>query len=318
MPLHRRQVVVAAKIETTPGTAIATAAADAVFFLADVGLPEVTAEEIDRYAPGSASPAKSIIGARRVMFTLRAEMHGLGSSGSPGWASILLPACGLYASTTTDWKLITAAPAASGNVPRTITVAVYVAGLRFVACGCMGNAKLIFENGRAPIIECELTGKLSAVADVPNIGVTLPTVTPPRCSNMTLSWNAKLPKTSRVEVDLQNEVYLREDISSAAGESGYAYAMITGRRPIITMEPEMELAADLDVYNSWLAGTTGAAAIAVGGATWNKIEIAAPAAQIITPTLGDRDGVLTNPHQLLCTRSAADDDELTITFTAGA
>jgi len=305
--------VLAAKTETTNGTAIALAAADAAFFVRNLTItPE--ADEPPRMYQGTASPMPDEIGARKINFSFDVEAHGLGSVGVPTWAKTFLTACGFYLDAQT-YKLATAEPSTTGDVPRTITIGGYQDGRLFTAAGCMGNVVFVLTNGKIGLCRFEFQGKLVSVTDTALIAPTLPAVTPPRASNMTMAYNSEVPRVAQIEIDMGNEVYLRPDASDSAGSSGYAYATITDRRPIITWAPEAVLVADHDVYGGWVAGTV-AAFSAVLGATGNNImTFAAPAAQVTSPSPTDANGIIADQMTLLLTRSAANDDEFSLTFS---
>lgn len=314
MPLMTKRTVMAAKVESTLGTAVALADADAAFYAYDFE-PTVEVPENPREAQGTASPAASTPGARMVTLRFKTDIHGNGAAGQPDWATTLLTGCGMYNDTGT-FKLATGAPAASGNVGRCLTIGFYHDGRRCLAAGCMGNATIILENGNRGYVQWEFMGKYSATADVTLLTPTLPTVTPPRASNLATTYGSWTPPgVKSIEIDLGNEVYLQEDISDAAGSAGYSYAIVTDRRPVITMTPDAVLVATNDTYGDLLAGSTAAFSVVLGTAANNIITFAAPAAQIVSATPQADNNIWKDALQLLCTRSAANDDELTIAFT---
>jgi hypothetical protein len=179
----------------------------------------------------------------------------------------------------------------------------------------MGTGKFVFPNGQVPYLEFEMQGKYVSTTDVALLTPTLTTVAPIRAANLAFTWNSITPRVDQVEIDLQNAVSLRPDLSSSAGTSGYFYATITDRDIVANASAEAVLVATNDIYGAWLAGTEAAFSIAIGTGSWNKITFAAPKAQITGPTEGDRDGVLTDDISYDFNRSAANDDEMTITFS---
>ena len=311
----RKKSQIAAKIETALGTAIELAAADADHIVYDAEIvPD--AEYFERPATASSSRLAGVVGARAGTATFTVEAHGKGSSGSPEWASVFLPACGFYDATQV-WKLVTALPAVSGNVPRTITIAKYTDGRKLMLSGCMGNAVFRFVMGQTLKVDFTFRGKYSSMADVGLLSPTLPTVTAPRVANVTITFPAAL-QTGEVTIDLGNKVMLIPDIGSGAGTSGYAHAIITDRDIRARWNQVAALVATRDDYGLWLAGTPAAFVLNVGGATWNEIDFSMPALQRASVVDGDQDGVLVDVIEGQATRSAANDDELTITFVAGS
>ena len=311
MTLLRKKSLLAAKLEATIGTAETLAAGDAAFIAINPELnPE--ADEHPRQAPGTLSPLADVIGARRGVAEAEIEMEGKGSSGSPAWASVFLPACGMWDDSNT-WKLKSGAPSTVAGNPRTITVARYVDGLRYMLAGAIAqSAAIVMENGQPPRLRLGLIGKYSSVADATMLAPTLPATVPPRCNSLTLTIGAASIRCNRIEIDLGLETVLRQDVTDA---SGYYAGCITGRRIVVNAEPEAELVTTRDDYGLWLAGTTAALSIVVGTSEWNRFTITIPAAQRLQVKPGDRDGVLTTQIQFLATRSAANDDEMTLAFT---
>jgi len=316
MSLLRKKMVLAAKLESTIGTAESLAAADADYNVYDIEIdPE--ADEQSRASQGSASKLPTTIGARMVNISFKVEMHGSGTLDTdPEWASVFLPALG-FKDASNVWTPSTAAPVASASVPRTITIGAYHDGRLMTIAGCMGNGKFVFENGQVPYLECEMMGVYVSTTDATLLAPTLPTVAPPRAANLTFTYGGASPgKVDRVEIDLGNEVVMRPDLATGGGTSGYCNAVIVDRNIRATMSLESALVATFDTYGKWIAATEAAFALDIGGATWNKLEFDAPKAQILEPTMGDRDGIITDEIAMGFNRSAAVDDEFSLTFAA--
>ncbi len=311
----RKNSQIAAKIETSLGAAEMLAAADADHIVYDAEVvPD--AEFMERPATASSSRLPGVIGARAGTATFTVEAHGKGVSGSPEWANVFLPACGFYDSSNT-WTLVTAPPAAAGNVPRTITIAKYTDGRKLMLSGCMGNAVFRFVDGEVLKVDFTFRGKYSSMSDVGLLSPTLPTIVAPRVANSTITFPAAL-KTGEVTLDLGNKVVLIPDIGTGAGVSGYDHAIITDRDIRTRWSQVAALVATRDDYGLWLAGTPAAFVLNVGGATWNEIDFSMPKLQRASIADGDQDGVLVDVIEAQATWSAANDDELTIAFVAGA
>lgn len=314
MPLTGKRSIMAAVAETTLGTAASLAAANAAFHAFDFE-PDVDVEENPREAQGTASPEASTPGTRKVALRFKTDIYGLGSAGVPYWASTLLAGCGMYNDSNT-FKLFTGAPAVSGNTGRTLTIGFYHDGRRVLAAGCMGNVKVMLQNGNKGHMEWEFTGKYSDTEDVPLLTPTLPTVVPPRCSNLVTTYGTWTPPgVKSIEIDLQNEVYLQEDITDIGGSAGYSYAVIVDRRPVITMTPDAVLVAANNTYGDLLAANLAAFTTTLGTVANNIMTFAAPKGQIISATPQQEDKLWKDALQLLCTRAAVNDDEFTIAFS---
>src|SRR5689334_13612004 len=94
-----RRRILAAKAEVTPGTAVSPAAADATMHVYDMKISS-DVPYIERPQQGSASFAPGVLGSKAVRFTFRMMLAGLGSSGDPVLASVLVNACGTTNSTS--------------------------------------------------------------------------------------------------------------------------------------------------------------------------------------------------------------------------
>ena len=90
-PLIRKKRVMAAKAETTPGTAISLAGADAAFNVFDLVIqPNIPTEQRD--AQSSLSQLAPAVGAMAGTATFTTEVFG--GTSDPTWMSTLLLACG--------------------------------------------------------------------------------------------------------------------------------------------------------------------------------------------------------------------------------
>ena len=130
-PLLTRQRVLAAKVETTTGTAESLSASDAAFnvfnltFDADIPMNE-------REGQSSLSPLPGVTGARMGKVTFETEVVGKGSSGVPSWG-IFLQASGFVLSS------VTYNPETGGTSPTTLTMGGYFDGRKKVIAGAVGD-----------------------------------------------------------------------------------------------------------------------------------------------------------------------------------
>lgn len=316
MPLLTRRRVLAAKIETTVGTAETLAAGDAGFNIFDAKIsPQI--ETDNREGQGGFSPLTAVPGARGGQVTFAVELHGSGSAGAPvpAWASTFLPACGMYDDSDT-FRLESKPPEAAGANTKTLTIGVYEDGLLKRIRGAMGTFNMVMASGKVIRLEFTFTGIWMAPSDVAILAPTYPTVIPPRFANSALDVGGDwTPRVAEMNIDLGNDVQLREDSTDV---SAYHSAVIVDRETGGSMDPEATSVADHDAYGDWLRSTTGALTIDIGSgsADGNRIQIAAPAFQIVAPDEGDRNKIQTNEVDFRLVRSAAaGDDELTMAFS---
>lgn len=306
-PLLRRRRVLAAKIETTPGTAEALTGSDGVFNIFEPSI-NPTIDFMQREGQGVFSPLPGVLGAYGGTASFQVELTG--GDPVPAWASTFLPACGLVDDSGT-FSPVSEAP---GSNVKTITIGHYQDGVFKRLRGCMGNAVFTFISGQKVMIQFTFTGIWDEPTDVALISPNYPSVLPPRFANTGLviggsgGWS---PKISQMTLDLGNEVILREDPSDI---SGYCTALVTNRRMNGTLDPEASLVATENPYGDWLDSTERALDMEIGEAG-NRVTFAAPKFQIANPQEGDRNGLQIDTIEYQLNRDAdAGDDELTITF----
>src|SRR4051812_1535508 len=102
--ITKRQRVLAAKIETTQGTAVSLAGADGAFNVYDVTI-DADIPMTERKGQGSMSKLASVPGTRAGSLKFKLDVYGSGSANtSPTWATTFLPACGMV-ETAGTWAL---------------------------------------------------------------------------------------------------------------------------------------------------------------------------------------------------------------------
>jgi hypothetical protein len=303
MPLLSSRRVLAAKIETAAGTAIATTTTDA-FFAMDVKItPEIMYTE--RPDDATLGQRTGIVGAKKGKCTFKIELKGSGTAGtSPTWAEALLPACGLK-ETTGAWK-----PSSNTSDWKTVTIVVYEDGVKKSICGAMGTFKGEGDNGKPVYLNFEFEGVWVAPVDGALVVPEADTVKPQPFIGSTFTLGAAIAPVAKFSFDLGNKIYVREDITNA---NGYLYAVITERAVSGKIDPEATLIATRNYFNEFISETEAALSLATSGTT--PITIAAPKAQYKAMNEGDRTGIVTNEIEFVCNKSAAaGDDEFSITF----
>lgn len=309
MPLLRRKSVLAAKIETTSGTAESLLAADAAFNVFDLTMTPTIAMT-PRPSQGSFSSLPAVPELYGGTCTFRTEVYGTGSGTVPGWASTFLPACGWTNSAGT----FSPKSETPGSNVKTLTLGGYIDGNRFLMRGCAGTFSLSLETGKIASINWTFTGVWAGNSATALLSPTYPTALPLRVGNATFTIGSWSPCFQSLTIDAGNTVVLRECATNTDG-SGYAAAIITDRAVTGTINPEMEAAGTKDNYNIWTAMTEEAFAFSLVNAT-DKFAIAAPKLQRTNVALGDRNGVVTDEITFQCNKSAAaGNDELTFTFS---
>lgn len=312
MPLLKRKRVLAAKIETTVGTAESLAAADAAM---NVYSPMIQAnvEMEEREGQGGFGYLPSAPGARTGVATFRTMLEWDGTDTEPKWADTFLPACG--------WVKVggvfTPRSEAPGTNVKTLTIGCYVDGVFKSIAGAMGTFVVTLPTGKAGYIDWTFTGVWQAPSDVALIAPTYPAAKPMRYAGGLAEWNDVNLCVSQVTIDAGNEVIMRECPTT---EAGYISAFISNRKPKITADPEAVTVAAQDRWGAWLAMTEYALEIDVagpaGGSSDAMLSFDVPKAQIMNLQEGDRAKLVTDQLEFACNKNGAThDQELSITFT---
>lgn len=302
-----RKRVLAAKVETTAGTAETLTATEAAWNVYDAKIMQ-NIDPIQRESQGTFSPKTAVFGAYTGTVTFRT--HLFSAATLPAWAA-LLPACA-YVETSRVFKPVSAPPGTSGV--KTMTIAIYENGLKKSIRGAMGTFVITFEAGRPIYIDWTFTGIWVTPTDATILAPDYPVESPLRFAASTLRVGSWAPKVSSMTIDAGNEVYMCED-GDSSDQSGLKYAIVTGRRVNGKFDPQAELVATNPLYTSWLAGTEAAMSMDFLVGTAAGILIDAPKFQYIGANESDRNKMIVDDVTFQCNNSAdIGDDELTIEF----
>lgn len=311
MPLLKRKRVLAAKIETTIGTAETLTASEGAFNAYDV-VAQANIPVDEREAQGSFNYLSGIPGAREGTLSFKTDMGWDGTVTMPTWASVLFPACGVVGSS----QVYTPRSEAPGSNVKTLTIAAYVDGVRKMLAGAVGNFKIVCESGKQAMIEWEFRGVWQAPTDTTLIAPTYPTALPIRYSSATTTYNSVALCVANFTMDAGNEIIMRECASTAAG---YISGLVVSRKPIATADPESVLVATQDRFGAWLASTESALTVVLDGPGSSTITITAPKAQITNLQEADRGKLVVDDVEWSLNRNGnTADQEFSITFAEAA
>ena len=298
MPLLRKLGVIAAKIETTPGTAIALGSADANLLAYDP-LVTPTIEMVDRPQLGSFKHNVASTGLMSGTATFKTDFVGDGSGTAPGWATTLFPACGWARSSET----FTATDEAPGTNVKTITIGLYQSGRMTKLVGAVGDFSIVMETGKPAQIEWSFTGGLDAgteaaktaiMEDTAVLSPTWDTNKPLRSANVLTLAGSYNPYIQSATFAAGNEVQLRECNIERAG---YISGIITGRTSTLSVNPEAALVAADDTYGDWLTMQEYAATFTLADGT-DSVVVASSKCQTMTVTQSDRNGVVADDMEI--------------------
>lgn len=306
--LLTRQRTLAAKIETTTGTAIALAAADGAINVFGSSL-ESAIKMVEREPQGTFTPLAPIPGASEATSKFKTEMTVQGGVSDPFWMTVLLKACG-FAVNATIWKPLTGAGT-------TLTMGLYQSGQLLQMAGAVGKFTMNFESGKPVMIDWDFQGVWQSPTGVALITPTYPAATlVPRFAGATLTLGGLALRVGKMSITVENSIAMRED-ATALDPGGYGTGIhsyqITGRKITTKISPEALPLATKDWWADHRAVTGAALAMVIGGSTaFNNIHIGAPAlVHLDAPGVEDDNGIYRNSLNFLNLGSMGD-DELTI------
>ncbi len=306
--------VIAAKIEVTEGTGETLTDSEGGILVID---PKVDVDiKMNPRNPVMATLSKfaDIAGSQLARITFRAELKGVGSAYAAANLPALSPylrACG-FAETldvTVDAETVTYQPASTG-VP-TITIGAYEDGVIKRIIGARGNVKFAGVAGEVVYADFDFLGVWDGATDGALLAPTYESTIPPTFLSANFSVAAYAAIINSFNVDMANELKLREDANKS---TGYISTVITGRDPNGTFDPEMVTVAAYDWYGKWKAGTTGALNVGSVGATqYNKFKITAPKLLPRKVSDSDREGIVVAENAFQLAMDSGD-DEIVILF----
>lgn len=299
---------IAAKIETTEGTAETLAAADALMVVNPDFKPEMEMAPRNNVS-SSLSNWPQVPGSRKATLEFDVEVKGSGTAGTAPALGKLLKACG-FGEVVQAGVSVTYKPA-SASIP-SMTLALYNDGVVYKLWGARGNVSLKLEQGKPGMLHFTFTGADFSVVDGAVLtGVTYESTKPQPFLNASYTLDTYAALVGSLEIDMQNEVVLRPDINT---ESGYKSAVIAGRNPKLSIDPEMVSVATYDFFGKWRSGAEGALSVALTGTAGNICTITAPKVQYVAETLADKSGIRSLGIDCQLNRNSGD-DELSIAFT---
>lgn len=302
-PLYDRVAVLAAKAEDTPGEAEELTGAEAAFNVFSPN-PEAQIEMEEREGQGGVGIYLPSAPAGRLgQITFATEVYA--PTSTPLWAETFLPAVGL-GNTGSVYVIDPKPPEAEGSTQQTLTIGYYTNGLFEYIYGAMGTLVMTFDAAKKVRFEWIFKGIYGGKTDVAILDPTYPADVPMRFVASSLAvgdWN---PQVAQFKIDLGNEIYVREDSSTA---SGFSSAVIGTRRIKGTMNPEAALVATKDTQGDWLGMVEAALSFNISNPT-SSAAFAASKLQIVNIKRGNRSRLLTDEIDFVI-----NSDDLSITLT---
>ena len=295
MPLSTRMRIIAAKAESTPGTAIAINNAETLFYGYDGNI----INNVDfnaMAAAGTLSLRPAQPGIESGQHTFTTEFY----KDAP-WSTILMPALG-FTNTGSSWS-----PTDNTTLWSWLTSGQNEAGRLKKISGAQASAVFTFPAGGIPTVAWTLTGRYEAEANAtqwtPAFDVTAQHAGV-RVGNAVTTLASTAIGIATVTVTVQNEVSLILDTNASGGISK---AWIGSRAIEITIDPLEELARADDTIQR--AKTLQAFSMA-----WGNMSITAPLCQLQTIGSGERNGLSARSLKLVPTMNTTAGDEFAMNF----
>lgn len=307
MILKRAQL--AAKIEETEGDAQTLAGADA-FLAENIAFNPTTAMEQRNNVASSLSPFSQVAGVRSATMEFEVELKGSGEKGTAPALGKLLKACGFGEAVVVSASA-TYTPASTGL--SSLTIGLYNDGVRYQIQGARGNVSLRLEKGKPGRFRFVFTGAEYVVGDVAMLssGVSYETSKPQPFLSASLSIDSYAALVGLLEFNMGNEVTLRDSVNTA---SGHLSAVIAGRQPTLSLDPEMVTVATYDWFTKLKTANEGALTATLGATAGNICTISAPKVQYTGIRVDGKSGLRSLGVDCQLNRNAGD-DELSIVFT---
>lgn len=318
MPFIPTRSLIAVKIESTEGTDAVPADADVVApaFDMDYG---ATVEMAERpVVQPSFSRITKIAGERSATISFSVELKGSGVAGTKPYFASALRAIGFD-------ETIVGGTSVTYNLVSESQDSVTVEMRESDALGNARSKKIIGARGTMTIeavkggivrLVFEFQGKYVQPTDAAVTQFVAPSITPlpvPFLSAGLSFQGVGSLKVQTVTLDVGNEIVLRNDVNDPTGNLS---ALITGRTPTGSIDPEIELVATQDFYNLWTTNSEGILIYVLGSVAGNIVTVTAPKAQIDNIGEADRENLRTAGLDLVLNQSVvAGDDELEIAFT---
>jgi hypothetical protein len=287
MPLLSKRSSLAAKIETTPGTAITLAAADMIDATVRNVSVSPSIEKIQRDSQNTFAKIPSASGERRATVSFDTDLLGDGAGTSPGWCDQLWPACGLVNLSGEVWTA-TSGEAVGTNV-KTLTIEACINGIRHTIAGAVGTFQLSGGAGKPVACSWTFEGKYLGKSDAAVLADTVDTTAPLKWSSSgAFDLDGYTPCVSTFSYDFGNQLFLRP-CQGTTDETGFVAGEITDRVTTFQIDPEAATEATEGLFGDW-EGSTSRPVQFVFSNSDDKLTVYQNA-EIVAVSPGDRGGL---------------------------
>lgn len=187
-----------------------------------------------------------------------------------------------------------------------VTLYLYRDGLLHKLTGARGTFSVQNTGGEYGLFTFTFTGDYVPATDAVMVTPTYETQKPTQVELAQLTvGNYTGFAAAEFTFDMANDVQIREDVNAA---EAYAGALIVGRAPVLTFNPEAVLEATHPVWGDLSAGTQKAFSAKVGKVKGNVVQFEAPNVQFTGVQYGDRNSILTYDITMNCARTSGNDE----------
>lgn len=271
----------AVKVESLEGTAEALTAAEAKIRVEN---PTIRAEwpfRKSRAVSSSLSQFKgSPLGPRVWRLTFDVPMAGSGTPGTaPSWGVLLNGS--LTNEALNPGTSATYTPTSTASDDKSLTIALYVDGKRYLLNGARCNPTQVYNAGEVPMLRFECLGGYNEPTDAALLsGVAYESTVASALVNGTFTFGGTHLLGRSLEINHGNVLVVRPDFEAA---NGVKSVVISRREPSGILVVEDELVSTKNFFNLATAGTESALVFGPFGAAGNIITLTCPKAQIEVP-----------------------------------
>jgi hypothetical protein len=285
--LLAKKRLLAAKIETTYGTAISLDATNAVFHVFNPTFSHTIAE-VQREGQRGSTKLPSSKGTSMATISFSMEWNLQSAANPMGWTTFM-PACAVTKKSATDAYELQLAPPGTSGV-KTLSMAVYTDGVVEKLRGAMGTFTISATAGDKFMFNYTFTGVYDGIADTALLAPSYPAISAyeiQRFAASAVTIGGAATPVSNFSFDLGNVVTL---VESNAVTEGYLHAIVSDRRPTLTLDPLSATTTSVARQGA-LLDPSSTVAITVGG---TAAQISVPAAQYVQVARGERAGLMTD------------------------
>jgi len=257
----------------------------------------------------SLSRIASVAGKKYAEVTFTVELKGSGTAGVAPRIGALLKACG-FSETVISTTSVTYLPTSSSF--GSVTIYLFIDGRRHVVTGARGDVKIKCEAGQMAMAEFTMRGRYADPTLVALSSPTLESTTPQVCKSCTFTYNSRTTLVVKAaEVEMNNTLAERPSLNDANAIAGFE---ITGRDPMLTIDPEAIIETSYNFRSDALGGNLRAISWVVGASAGNIMTFSIPKFNAYWPEYEDRDEILVEKIKGECCQNSGN-DEVSIAFT---